>query len=130
MPTQITEPMKFFTLLIVVTVALTTLHAIPPDRIVAIGSTATVTGLGNPIAFLCDSQETEDRWIEYIDKGDRGAIQALFAQHHLSTVADGAKVKIIDADASRHIFKVQVLGSTRGGWIINDCLTNVVEPKD
>ena len=121
---------RFFTLLIAAAVALTTAHAIPPDQMVAVGSTAKVTGLGNPIAFLCDSQETEDRWIEYINKGDKGDIQELFIQHHLFTVADGAKVKIIDADVSRHIFKVQVFGSTRGGWIINDCLTDVVEPKD
>jgi hypothetical protein len=120
---------RFFTLLIAATVALSA-QAIPPDQMVAIGSTATVTGVGNPIAFLCDSQETEDRWIEYINDGDKGAIQELFIQHHLFTVADGAKVKIIDADASKHIFKVQVFGSTRGGWIINDCLTDVVEPKD
>ena len=122
--------MKFFKLPIVAAFALNTAQAIPPDQRVAVGSTATVTGLGNPIAFLCDSQETEDCWIEYLNKGDQGALQELFIQHHLFTVADGAKVKIIDADVSRHIFKVQVFGSTRGGWIINDCLTDVVEPKD
>ena len=115
--------------LIAASVAITSIHAIPPDQMVAIGSTANVTGLGNPIAFLSDSPETEDLWLKYIDSGDKRDIQELFAQHHLCTVADGAKVKIIDFDASRHIFKVQVVGSTRGGWIINDCLTDVVKPK-
>jgi hypothetical protein len=123
--------MKLFTtLLIAATVALASAQAIPPDQMVAIGSTATVTGAGQPIVFLCDSQETEDRLMEYIGDGDKGAISELLRQHHLFPVANGAKVKIIAVDSSRNIFKVRVFGSTREGWIINECLTDVVEPKD
>jgi hypothetical protein len=84
--------------LIAASVALTTAYAIPPDQMVAIGSTATVTGAGQPIVFLCDSQEIEDRLMEFIGDGDKGAISELLRQHHLFPVADGAKVKIIGAD--------------------------------
>jgi hypothetical protein len=44
-------------------------------------------------------------------------------------VAVGAKVKIFEVDVSRHIFKVRVFGTTQEGWIINECLTDVVAPK-
>jgi hypothetical protein len=105
-------------------------HAIPPDQWVSIGSTAKVTGAGSPIAFLCDSKATEDKLMEYISDGDTGAERELLSQGHLFPVADGAKVKIIEVDVSRNIFKVRVFGSTEEGWIINECLTDVVKPKN
>jgi hypothetical protein len=118
-----------FTLLAATVVPTVSVHAIPPDQMVSIGSTAKVTGGESPTAFLCDSKATEDKWMEYVNDGDTGAQRELLSQGHLFPVADGAKVKITEVDVSRHIFKVRVFGSTREGWIINECLTDVVEPK-
>jgi hypothetical protein len=118
-----------FTLLAATVSSTVAVHAIPPDQLVSIGSTAKVTGAGSSTAFLCDSKATEDKWMEYITDGDTGAQRELLSQGHLFPVADGAKVKIIEVDVSRHIFKVRVFGSTQEGWIINECLTDVVAPK-
>ena len=117
-----------FTLLAATVSSTVSVRAIPPDQSVSVGSTAKVTGAGG-FAFLCDSQATEDKWMEYITDGDTGAQRELLSQGHLFPVADGAKVKIIEVDVSRHIFKVRVFGSTQEGWIINECLTDVVAPK-
>jgi hypothetical protein len=68
--------------------------------------------------------------MEYISDGDTGAERELLSQGHLFPVADGAKVKIIEVDVSRNIFKVRVFGSREEGWIINECLTDVVKPKN
>ena len=95
---------------------------------VPIGATARVTGAGG-FAFLCDSQTTEDKWMEYIQDGDTGAQRELLSQGHLFPVSDGARVKIFEVDVSRHIFKVRVFGSTQEGWVINECLTDVIAPK-
>jgi hypothetical protein len=89
----------------------------------------TPRGHGRVHSLSSRTKATEDKWMECINDGDTEAQHELLSQGHLFPVADGAKVKITEVDVSRHIFKVRVFGSTREGWIINECLTDVVEPK-
>jgi hypothetical protein len=86
-----------FTLLAATVVSTVSVHAIPPDQLVSIGSTAKVTGTGSPSAFLCDFKATEDKWMEYINDGDTGAQRELLSQGRLFPVA----VRIFQLSPSR-----------------------------